>query len=1396
MTARPTISYPYFVPNQLLNSADLNNLIEYLDQQNRLTRSYLFGMGILYGLELKWKEDGDKSTIIISEGVGLSSKGFLFDIGDIELRSYTEVMLEAKELMCEETITDDIGSSYTMWELLEGENGSVISELFADQSLEDIVVLLFWDQGQNIQEASFSQCSQVKGETNVAIRVLATTKEVAEEITKSFSVDSLSTEALPGICLPRFGLQGDSTPEINTGEIVSFRKFVQNYKEICTAAVKTDTATVGSIAAAYISVAERFAELLFKGGNLEPDNFADLEAHLIGRGEGEVDQEGAALPAVVGLLQQVVESANGKGIQYFYDFLKDLVLAYDEFADTKFAQTLSGKPDRCLFPHHNLLGRIHKSEDEVKVFNDYRTKLIQSPVEGLGNSDFDQAKQLYVRMMDLAARTLEDVVAEGVTKKGARFTNVNLPLPYPMQNDPQEPKIKITPSKGKWFPLSERAIPYYYAEESVSGKGKDFPIRENWSFKETDRNRQERIPAYYPVPTTSGSGNTASLEPLLCDMDAYNFFRIEGHLYKEVETALQVIRQERQRLNLPFDIRCLKLDLKETKFNLGEGSTILPGHVRRLLKVRDLELSYKRSRIELLCHSTLQEVNLGDNAAELKDFLTTTKELAEFVANYDQFKQLFDSVFDSKEAACRKAFYQTLKDTYQNRQLEVEAQLTFPVFAQKHPGLEHGAGVPKGGTFVLLYVDSLSEANQSSVRELLKERIPSAQAIRGAAFENKAEPAFGNPKWGGSRFSWPGIVEYLAFSSPPMTSIIIDQKEFDKYSTCEAGLIYLARKYSIGLHLIKREVIADFCLPYLCCSEAPPVFTQSTAPPLIIFPQDRFCSEDDPIPGTVFPAGGKFADVPWVIPDTTAGNEGKFLFDPQKVPPHAYSADLIAKVPIAYLFGGQLASVGAKVYWKPKAVLQEKIEPMMKNCQLIGFTYTLQSKSVLQLVRDGEPIGLAKSPSIQWIVNGIKKGTTTPLVLEVQLDGTAPSTNLDVKLIASRSKWGLCQDVVDKSYPVTCPDPLSVQPLAVELIPNTPLVNPADVGPTGEQITSYVYPLLTVTPITVGGSLSLDPLFFGIEVDPAGGYFEITGYTTDDNGDIVFDPADGSATTFEVPDIGDHLITSDPPECKHSFIYGSVNRVTSQLQLLDPGLYRFEYKFLCGTKSAVAWVRLVLDTEWKELLDDQDQGRLLPSFSGSMRGRSGPAGRARKGKSKAEKSTPKPDVPTAERATAPPSPVPETEASEGLAVLGHRHAARVERISSLETDSSLTQTKTYLESKDFALSDSRDMTDLEKGFEEVMNLLINTRSRAKGVRLDQCNKLIEIVIHSFCDKIVAAREEKMADSTNELLGTTLTRLKSKNIDVEAIWATWNGEGLKTAATASTIEELEILFNKA
>src|SRR6516162_3411414 len=67
--------YPDYQPDQILNADQLNHSFAFNEQQERLTRTNLIGIGIVCGLKATKSSDG--KTVTITKGTGVTSHGYL-----------------------------------------------------------------------------------------------------------------------------------------------------------------------------------------------------------------------------------------------------------------------------------------------------------------------------------------------------------------------------------------------------------------------------------------------------------------------------------------------------------------------------------------------------------------------------------------------------------------------------------------------------------------------------------------------------------------------------------------------------------------------------------------------------------------------------------------------------------------------------------------------------------------------------------------------------------------------------------------------------------------------------------------------------------------------------------------------------------------------------------------------------------------------------------------------------------------------------------------------------------------------------------------------------------------------------------------------------------------------
>ncbi|NTV83547.1 MAG: hypothetical protein HGA23_04510, partial [Bacteroidales bacterium] len=109
--------YPKFVPNQVLTSDNLNELFGYLDEQQRITRTNLLGIGIVCGLQIKTGADENGNYIIITKGTGVTSSGYLVTVPEIKYHQYNSFNAVKCSYYDRFVNTNDKTQKMLLWEL-------------------------------------------------------------------------------------------------------------------------------------------------------------------------------------------------------------------------------------------------------------------------------------------------------------------------------------------------------------------------------------------------------------------------------------------------------------------------------------------------------------------------------------------------------------------------------------------------------------------------------------------------------------------------------------------------------------------------------------------------------------------------------------------------------------------------------------------------------------------------------------------------------------------------------------------------------------------------------------------------------------------------------------------------------------------------------------------------------------------------------------------------------------------------------------------------------------------------------------------------------------------------------------------------------------------------------
>lgn len=745
--------YPVFEANQVLTNTHLNQIFDYLDGQERLTRANLIGIGIVCGLDIALDNPAAPGKIHLSKGCGITSAGYLLvEADDVECVAYREYLLP--DAVAYPTFIDNAAQApYPMWELFPAGEPDTTPLTAPAGFLNDKAVVLFLELKQaGLRNCSPNNCDDKGSGVTVQVRRLLLRKPDLDAIIAASAngtelggadLASMWVERLnlPDLRLPRFDVPNSYA--VSSNDVLA--AFLQVFS-----AGNLASALGGALSAAY----QAFQPLL--QSTYPADPFAGFTARY-----GFLD----TAPTTP---QQV------RFLPYYYDLFDDLIRAYDEFRWLGVELLCACCPPEHLFPRHLLLGLLYPaSEDEAIA---YRQSFLASAAIGQCEQRSRDLVQLFQRLVEMVAQ----------------FTDTpDLPPQQPGSN--VDTQIRITPSTLSKAPLSVKAIPYYYRQTGTP------PLYRLWHPEKT-RQRRANLNLSYRADEYSPAAPAFVAEPLAYDLEDYNFLRIEGHIGKNVQTVLARLLALKARFRLPIDIVALRTgDFDETvpidasvehcrfqdleaqygvireqllcalvdalvyfydlpletaspttvpapsQFDVVNryqpGFLVKPQSLGRAFEdyisdqngiVPDIEANLMASWIHILppndtlvYYSFFYILLLADvlpepfgeldiDAAETRYqnllivVIAIESKREQGIIELEGNTQLlnWEEIDDRLEDllnACQLDVLKALSDAYQTRLKELKKKQFLSFFLSAHPGIQHKAGVPPGGTFIVIY---------------------------------------------------------------------------------------------------------------------------------------------------------------------------------------------------------------------------------------------------------------------------------------------------------------------------------------------------------------------------------------------------------------------------------------------------------------------------------------------------------------------------------------------------------------------------------------------------------------------------------------------------------------------------------------------------------------------
>ena len=542
-------TFPFFEADQVLTNKHLNDLFNYLDQQERLTRCKLLGSGIVCGLDISHTND----TINVTRGCGLTSQGYLMMLcdhtgengykyyipftrpafpNDLEIISQcgdpdlTHIPFFVSANNGAAAATDDIQLLLTQSDFDALSDNSPATGLSQRGDLSKYAVVLFLDVNElKLKNCDTNDCNDKGSVMDFEIKVLLVNKKL---------------------------LIGSGNG--NGGQFTYSPVQLRRYN-----VPVTNLNSSADVLNAFVSLLMSDSILDTLANDLKYC-FITYKSLLSGIntypfGTGTDFKNGLDL----------IRNNFPVLLQYYYDFIYDLIKAVHEFNYRAHFIVSECCGDEMAFPFHLTLGEATANTSNIQ--SAYRQYFIYSPLFDSQSQGSTELRSLLMRLILMYQGYL--LMAKSI-QKGL----------------PQE--IRITPSVyGRNF-ISERCIPYYYRTVHDNTDTLAGDLYYYWNYDKTKRGNAKRNLTYDPTPYNNAND---IVNPLFYDIEKYNFFRIEGHIGKQVTTALPDLISKKQNFNLPFDVIALSADYIGALLK-GEDPVCI---------IQDLESDYRILIAEFIC---------------------------------------------------------------------------------------------------------------------------------------------------------------------------------------------------------------------------------------------------------------------------------------------------------------------------------------------------------------------------------------------------------------------------------------------------------------------------------------------------------------------------------------------------------------------------------------------------------------------------------------------------------------------------------------------------------------------------------------------------------------------------------------------------------------------------
>lgn len=891
-----TQSYHSFVPDQILTAEQLNEFINYFDDQDRLSRIFLSGVGLVCGFNVSYGSNpanpATYGKITITQGAGITTDGDLLNLEvpipdttleniDIPSVSYANYRVFSDDKAVYKPFFWKVNENESevqlnLLELVpEGEEGG--QPILSLQDPSDMVVLLYLENYIEDPDACEGMNCEDQGEKNVRkVRVLLVSQTDADYILS---------------CDPMF----------------NSHYLIETYLDLEEVAVQRVPVTAAN-SATFTALRSSYGEAIQAENTINrlKSGFNTMLKKLF------MSAEATAIEAKLTALFGMNATMPTLYFQYRYDLLRDIADAYNELKELFLCAVGECCPDIHSFPKHLMLGKLMPTADD-RFLKSYRHGFYKSPILRSEEACYDRFRHYVERTIAMLNAFIADTI--------------------PADN------IRITPSSYR-SRLENKAIPYYYNLQQ--------PLLNGWNFDKYRVNKQRRNLSFRrslldPSP--------AIQFPLKYNLEPHNFLRIEGHQGLPFQFAMERINTLRDQYGLSFDLKALRININATD----------------TINIDDYQCEFEDLNLMLSAWTQEHECLLGKVSYYFSAFSTK-------VFGHNLHLENFYHPVEKPAPGAKGVLYNAVLAEAHNKQgalgkILVDKFVSFKGYSGKDIVTQVNLAIDKlkfSATEIALIDATLRLPGEilSYAYVLLDKRPVELRQLTPAVIDRIAAAA--ESVCSSAR---QGIAKYQEANLTYRTRMMLTTLSTDLTALCcsaeKLQLIYdeiEKRKQEIllGLQLSKfrehhpgmehlggvepggtfilvyigsggssvpaKTVVADFSLPYLCCSDCKPVNFIMTRPPAALrLSSDTFCigQSTSPIELSISPEGGLVKFSPNVPGMTVNGNQ--LLIDPVQIPDN-----LLGKV-IHFTVNDQVTDATLTLFKTPTVTIVAPADPIESN---------------------------------------------------------------------------------------------------------------------------------------------------------------------------------------------------------------------------------------------------------------------------------------------------------------------------------------------------------------------------------------------------------------------------------------------------------------------------------